>query len=139
MLACHLQVSKMTVVFQDLQQPGNPLNGRKLNSVVSMVAIYYGLRGRKPFLFELRGVAGFMLTVGFAGCSGSVQYSPCNGSPPYLMAVSDEEAEEGHCVEFLAGNSPTPIPRRFCLPISLVERIVREFIERGEKSSAVSW
>jgi hypothetical protein len=104
-----------------------------------MAEIYDGLKDRKPFLFELRGDNGFMLTVGFAGDKGSVQYSPCNGSPPYVMAVSDENVDGEKCVEFLAGNTPTPISRRFCLPIRVVERIVREFIERGETSEFVGW
>lgn len=104
-----------------------------------MAEIYRSLDGRKPFLFELRGETGFMLTVGFAGDSGSVQYSPSDGSPPYLMAVLDGDAENEICVEFLAGNTPTPIPQRFCLPISVVERIIHEFIERGARPGAVSW
>ena len=129
----------MKVVFEDLQESENPLNGKAFESAAAVSDTLQTLRDRKPFLVELRGDNGSMLTVGVAGDVGSVQYSPGDGSPPYHMAVSDEETEEGKFVEFLAGNTPTPIPRRFCLPISLVERIVREFIEREEKSRAVNW
>jgi hypothetical protein len=129
----------MTAIFQDLQQPENPLNGRQVNSAISIAEICRGLSKRKPFLFELRGDNGFMLTVGFAGNIGSVQYSRCDGLPPYLMAVSSEVIEAGESVDFLAGNTPTPIPRRFCLAFDLVERIASEFVEHGKKSAVVSW
>jgi hypothetical protein len=138
-LVCNLQDNEMITFFQDLQLPDNPLNGRQLDSAASMAEIYQSLRTRKPFLFELRGENGFMLTIGFAGDTGSAQHSPCDGSPPYLMAISDEIVKEGDCVAFLAGNTPTPIPRRFCLPISTVEQIICEFIESGEKFKKVTW
>jgi hypothetical protein len=129
----------MTVVFQDLQEVNNPLNGRQLKSAASMAELWYDLGGRKPFLFELRGDNGFMLTVGYAGDTGSVQYSSCDGSRPYLLATSDESMEDSTYVEFLAGNTPTPIPRRFCLPIGLLAGIFREFVERGERSGSLAW
>lgn len=129
----------MTAVFQDLQRPDNPLNGSQLIVAASLLDMCRSLKGRKPFLFELRGDNGFMLTIGFAGNVGSVQHSPCDGSPPYLMAISDEHMEDSKCLQFLAGDTPTPIPLRFCLPIAVVERIAHEFIEGGRRSEAVNW
>ncbi len=129
----------MRVIFQDLQQPDNPVNGKRLECAVAMMEVFQSLSGRKPFLFELRGENGFMLMVGFAGNCGSVQYSPSDGSPPYLMAVPDDVVDDGNFVEFLAGNTPTPIARRFCLPIEQIEKIAYDFIEQGDKSGEVTW
>jgi len=80
----------MSLTFEDLQQLDNPMNGAHLETVAAIAELFRSLRERKPFLFELRGDNGFMLTVGFAGNCGSMQYSPSNGSPPYLMAVADD-------------------------------------------------
>jgi Immunity protein Imm1 len=129
----------MRVVFNDLQQLDNPMNGKTLESAVSITEALQLLSGRRPFLFELRAENGFTLTVGFAGNCGCVQHRASNGSPPYLMALSDENADDGQAIEFLAGNTPTPIPRRFCLPIKSVEHIASEFIERGNKLEDVHW
>jgi hypothetical protein len=129
----------MSVTFHDLQQLDNPMNGARLETVAAITELFRSLRERKPFLFELRGSNGFMLTIGFAGNCGSVQYSPRDGSPPYLMAVADDAVDDGKFVEFLAGNTPTPIPRRFCLPTDQVEKIAAEFLTHGGKSGAIAW
>lgn len=59
--------------------------------------------------------------------------------PPYLMAVGSDAADDGGFVEFLAGGTATPVPRRFCLPIGRVERIASDFLTHGGKSDTVSW
>lgn len=128
------------VHFIDLQEPDSPLSGKAVESAASMSAIYQSLSGRKPFLFELRRDSGSMLTVGFSSDRGCVQYSSSDGSPPYFMAVSDGDSEiEDEYIQFLAGNTPTPIPIRYSLPMSLVERITAEFIDNGERLQAVAW
>lgn len=129
----------MSATLHDLQQLDNPMNGARLETTAAIAGLFRSLRERKPFLFELRGDNGFMLTVGFARNCGSVQYSPSDGSPPYLMAVADDAVDDGKFVEFFAGNTPTPIPRRFCLPADEVEKIVAEFVTHDGKSEAVAW
>jgi hypothetical protein len=130
---------RMRVLFQDLQESANPLNGRSLESPASISDALRLLNYRQPFLFELRGDNGFMLTIGFAGNCGSIQRSPSDGSPPYLMAVLNGNAGDSGCVEFLAGNTPTPIPHRFCVPIEVVEQVASEFVKHGGRSGAVNW
>jgi hypothetical protein len=127
----------MMAVFQDMEQAANPMNGTRLASPVGIGAFFHSLAGRKPFMFELRGENGFMLTIGIAADCGTVQYSPSGGLPPYMMAVGDE-IDEG-VVEFLAGGTPTPIPKRFCLPLYRVQKIVQDFLTHGDKSDAVTW
>lgn len=127
------------VVFRDLQELENPMNGSRLPSAFAIAAAFRSFAGRKPFLFELERNDGSVLTIGFGGNYGCVQHSATGGSPPYLMALGDEDADDGKFLEFLAGNTPTPIPQRFCLPIEQVVKIVSEFIEYGTKSKAVTW
>ncbi len=54
----------MSVTFHDLQQLDNPMNGARLETVAAITELFRSLRERKPFLFELRGSNGFMLTIG---------------------------------------------------------------------------
>lgn len=129
----------MKFIFKDLQQSDNPLNGKAFASVAEMVDLLRLMGCRKPFLFELRGDNGFMLTVGFADELGTAQHSPNDGSPPYFMAMSNESVEDSGYLEFLAGNTPTPIPRRFVLPMSLIKQAASDFIGDGKKSGAVNW
>ena len=128
----------MNVVFQDLQQLNNRMNNTSLATASEIASLFRSLVGRKPFMFMLNGENGFMLTIGFANDCASVQYSASDGSPPYLMAVTNE-FDDGEFVEFLAGNTPTPIPRRFCLPTEQVLGIASAFVERGARPNAVVW
>jgi immunity protein Imm1 of predicted polymorphic toxin system len=129
----------MTATFNDLQQPTNVLDGTRLQSVDAVASLLKSFRGRAPFLFELRGDNGMMLTIGFAGECGTVQYASASGAPRYLMAVSRDAVDDGDVVEFLAGNTPSPISKRFCMPIKDVLDIIRVFLSRGDKSAGVDW
>jgi hypothetical protein len=132
----------MTAIFQDLQQLDSIMNGVRLTNVSEVITLFRSLAGRKPFLFELQSENGFTLTIGLAQDCASVQYSSSDGLPPYLMALASDTSETGNedaCVEFLAGNTPTPIPRRFCLPIQQVEEIVKGFLIGGVRSEAICW
>lgn len=127
----------MIAVFQDFEQRANPKNGTSVTSPAEVAAFFRSLAGRKPFMFELRGEDGFILTIGLAADCGTVQYSPDDGLPPYLMAVASDAMTDGEFVEFLAGGTPTPIPRRFCLPLNRVQKIVQDFLTHGGSSDAV--
>ena len=97
------------------------------------------LKNHEPFLFELRGENGFKITIGLADNCGCIQYSSSEGWPPYMMALANESSEDDGYIEFLAGDTPTPISRRFCLPINDVERIASDFLMHGEKSDVTHW
>jgi len=129
----------MSAILRDLQQSDNPLNGAELESASELDGVFRSLADRKPFLFELQRNDGSILTVGFGGSYGCVQHSNVGGSPPYLMALGDQQDDDDKFLEFLAGNTPTPIPKRFCLPIKQVIEIIAEFMEHGAKSKNVSW
>lgn len=129
----------MSIIFKDLQEPGNPLNGTQIDSAQEFRGILRRLAKRTPFLFELRSDKGYRLTIGYAGQEGCAQYSASDGSPPYLMATSSQSLGEPDFVQFLAGDTPTPIPGRFCLPINVIEHVAKDFIEGAKRSEAVGW
>ena len=129
----------MNVIFEDLQQLDNSKNGMQLATEPEIASLFRSFIGRKPFLFSLCGENGFMLTIGLANDCASVQYSSSDGLPPYLMAVTDDMGEDDNFVEFLAGSTPTPIPRRLCLPVERVVEITNAFVTNGIKSDAVQW
>ncbi len=80
----------MNLLYWDLQQSDNPMNGRSLNSESGIAELFGSFGERRPFLFELRANNSFTLTIGFGGDYGTVQYSSSDGSPPYLMALADD-------------------------------------------------
>ena len=87
---------------------------------------------------------GFKLLIGIGGALGCVQYSSSDGSPPYLVAVAKDrqyldDDQSDLQVEFLAGDTPTPIPMRRCLPYQLVKQLVVFFFRTGDRSPDVLW
>ena len=127
------------VSFYDLEQTGNPMNGEQFHTAADIANLFDRLIGRTPFVFELRNEDRSMLTVGIARDHGFVQYGACDGSPPYWVALANEPAVEDDFTEFLAGGTPTPIHQRFQLPIESVRTIANDYLERGLKSTTVSW
>jgi hypothetical protein len=96
------------------------------------------LSGRKPFYCELRQES-YKLSICIRGELGSVQHSPANGSPPYMMAVTPERHNPNEEVEFVIGNEATPLSARHALPLSIVKQIVVRFFETEDRSKAVLW
>lgn len=129
----------MNTTFHDLQDKYNSLNGFSVRDEQELDALLQSFRERQPFFFELVGENGITLLIGYGPDMGCVQHSTSDGEPPYLMALSEETMENEPFVNFLTGNTPTQIPRRFCLPIDRVQKIVQDFLSHGEKSSEVEW
>src|SRR5262249_9341652 len=108
--------STMIVRFLAQQDESNPLNGLIMADNEHLPRILASLRTRKPFWAQLFGDNGYNLMVGIGGTSGCVQYSRSDGNSPYLVAVAaNPTAEEGD-IEFLCGNTPTPVSKRYILP-----------------------
>jgi hypothetical protein len=129
----------MKIEFFDLQDEANPLNGTKLATEGELSSLIEGLRSRPPFFCELIGENEFKLLVGIGHDVGCIQHSSCDGNPPYLMATSNSVFNPNDCVEFLIGNTPTPVPRCYCLPMELVKQITNHFVETGERRANVHW
>ena len=129
----------MHAAFHDIKDKHIGLCGSRVRNEQELDALLQSFKDRRPFLFELVGENGTSLLIGYGPDMCCVQHSTSDGEPPYLMALSDETMENEPFVDFLTGNTPTPIPRRFCLPIDRVQKIVQYFLSHGEKSSAVEW
>ena len=131
----------MNAIFQDLQHPRNPCNGKMFNDRRSIVALLDELRHiGPPFMFQLVGDNAFNLTVGIDRDFGCVQYSANDGSPPYLMATATAEGDSNQRdMEFLVGDTLTPIDGRYRLSFNIVMEIVADFVTTGKRSNNVSW
>jgi len=129
----------MTVKVFDRQNESNPLNGRVVEHDDELLQILESFRSRPAFFAELVGENGYNLLVGVAGATGSVQYSRDDGTPPYLMALGSDRESPGEYLEFLTGDTPTPVPRRYGLPLDLVKEVAVYFRQTGQCSPAIPW
>jgi hypothetical protein len=129
----------MKAVFNDMQDHSSTLNGATVRDREELFAQLDSVRDREPFGCELEGENGFKLTLGIGKDAGFVQHSPADGNTPYLVAVAPDKYCDQDYVEFLVGDTPTPIPQRFCIPFEMVKEIAAHFVETGELSSAFCW
>jgi hypothetical protein len=127
----------MSATFRDHENPSNPWNGRRVTSS-EVGQLLRSLQTREPFLCSLEADSGTLL-VGVGRELGCIQFTPKNGGPPYLMATTGSMDNGDEYVEFLSGGTPSPIPRRYCLPWPLVERTVAAFLDQGFFPSDLQW
>lgn len=132
----------MKLRFFDRQHLSNSLNGSTICDVSQLENILDRLRIREAFV-ELEGENGYKLTIGIADTIACVQHSRIDGELPYLVAVaptnniSDDHDED--YVEFLIGNTPTPIPTRNCISLELLKPIAIEFLTTGNRLETIRW
>jgi hypothetical protein len=129
----------MAVQLFDFQDKTNPLHGARIDDREALLKVLDGLRSREPFLCELVGENGYKLLLGVARTIGCAQYSPSDGSTPYLMAVATSEQDSNEDMEFLCGDTPSPVARRYCVPFETAKQIAGHFIETGNRWPGVSW
>ena len=129
----------MKTQFFDRQDPHNPANGRVVMSPAELRALLETMRDRPPFFAELIGDNGFKLLLGLGGGEGCVQFSPLDGSPPYLTTVGSDLPVPGEVMEFLISDTPTPVPRRFCVPYETVLQVADAFVLTGSRRGDVRW
>jgi hypothetical protein len=129
----------MTVEFFDRQDKSSPFNGTKIATGAELSKVIDDLRSRSPFFCELLGANGYKLLLGVGKDGGCIQYSASDGSPPYLMVTTASETAEDDYFEFLIGNVPTPVPRRYCVSFDLMKKIAISFVQTGLRDSSVCW
>lgn len=125
--------------FFDRQDPRNPANGRVITNSEELRSVLAAVRRRPPFFGELIGDNGFKLLLGLGRNEGCAQFSSADGSAPYLMAVGPSLNHRDGEVSFLIGDTPTPVPGRYCLPYEAVVDIADVFVQTGRRKSDVSW
>ena len=126
----------MRAQYFDLNDMTNPLSGRWLTDLRE---VFERLHERTPFFAELIGDNGFKLLLGLGQKVGFAQFSSSDDEPPYLVAISDASAPAEGDVDFFIGGTATPMPRRLCLPISVIAEIAETFLLTGERKPGVSW
>jgi len=128
----------MMVRFVDRQDSSNPDNERSVSDSRALLDVLDRQTARTPFFCELIGANGYTLLIGIANEVGCAQYSRTDGNPPYFMAVGKNSEGEQY-VEFLIGDTGTPVDERYCLPFSVIKSIACHFTDTGEKLESVRW
>ena len=126
------------VVFSDLEESSNPLNGMRLKNQTELEEVLERLRYREPFFFELAGDNGYELLVGI-GDLGCVQYRRHDGAGLYQVALAPSAHDVDGYYEFLAGGTSTPVSKRYCMSVEQVKQIIFYFLETGACSPEFSW
>jgi hypothetical protein len=129
----------LRITFFDRQNPSNPLNSTVVITTTELLDILNSLKGRQPFFCELVGENGFNLLLGVGGDISCAQYSPSDGSTPYLMATLGKGGDADDYAEFLINNTLTPIPFRYCIRFETAKEIAAHFLKTGERSHLVVW
>jgi hypothetical protein len=129
----------MIVRILDQQNESSSINGLVVTSDEQLSEVLESARTRQPFFAGLIGENGYQLLIGIGGSFGCTQYSRSDGEPPYLVAVSPARIIGHDHIEFLAGNTPTPISSRYILPFEKVKEIASYFRATGTRSPDVSW
>jgi hypothetical protein len=96
--------------------------------------LLYLLVEQEPKVFVLEMAINAMFTIGIGLPYGFVQFSK-NNEPPYLIATVEESLggiDWDEEVEFMAGGTPTPIAKRWCLPYDQVVKTITHFFQNNE-------
>ncbi len=130
----------MKATFQDLQNEGNPRNGTVFSDREMVASLFDDLRKiEPPFMCQFTGDNGFNLMIGVARDFGCAQHSSNDGVPPFLMAVSKGDLSGRSEMEFLVGDTPTPIDGRYQVAFDDLREVAAEFVATGKRSNRVSW
>ena len=129
----------MTTRFFDRQESSNPRHGKVIEDSESLATAIDELRERPASFCELESQNGFKLLMGIGRDRGCAQYSTADGGPPYLMALDDNRTDTDDYMEFLIGNTDTPVQMQYCLPIDQIKAIAREFVTTGKRSPRFQW
>lgn len=130
----------MNAIFVDFQNDNNPRNGEVINSLTKAQSLLDELRGiRPPIMCQLNGDNGFELVFGIDRDTGCAQYSSNDGTPPFLMAISEVGSSRRDDIVFLVGDTPTPINGRYRIAFDELREIVAEFVTTGQRSAKVAW
>lgn len=123
--------------FLDTQDDKHPRNGTVVPDAGDLARLMGSLRTRRPFFFMLKGDRGRTLLVGMGPRVGCAQYSDDRALA--TMAVAPGGGVLDHFVDFLTGDTPTPVPGRYCMPLPDVQRIATWFIENKTQDPGFSW
>ncbi len=94
--------------------------------------------GNKIFILDSMGFGS--LTLGVGKSYGFAEFINQNSETPYLITYNKNlDAEEESYIDFDSGGTPTPIPLRYCLPISTIIEIANFFFVNKSLPKNVVW
>ena len=129
----------MTCTLYDRQHSGTlAYSGMPVESAEEVESFLRRVDGETAFIVELIASAGERLMIGAGAPVSFVQYTGKDGIPPYLCAVANPMTRNDD-VEFLIGDTPTPIPAQFCIPFEGALEIAKEFCSSGKRSEKFRW
>lgn len=119
--------------FQESVEPIHISNEEKLRKELKR------FKGNDPGkLIDLNSPSGDYLTLGIGASGGCVMFTPASLEPPYLVACGPSDDYETS-VEFLRGDTPTPIPLAYVLSVEEVIDIAVYFFLNGSLPKTVEW
>src|SRR5258708_4804550 len=93
---------------------------------------------REPGIVDLVSPNGVRLQLGLGGQYACAQLVPANNLPPYLVALAPQiTASDG--VEFLLGDTPTPVAPEQCISVADGMLIAEYFFETGKPHLGFRW
>jgi hypothetical protein len=90
-----------------------------------------------PFIVDVI-VHGYEVSLGLGLPESFVHITAESGQPPYFITVGQSSAP-GVVAFYLHGAHHTEIARRNLISTPDAIRVIREFLERGERSATVEW
>lgn len=129
----------MSAQFFDQNNDSNPYNGTVLIDGAAAKALLKSNVSNKPFFAELISDHQTKLLIGLGPKIACAQFSTSNDDPPYLMASLESERMQSGFAEFLIEGTPSEVPRRLCVPLSVLLDVAAHFVETGERSPIVDW
>lgn len=129
----------MNVTYENGQDERDPLDGCLIGSSGELGSLLEDARTKPPFFARFTCDNGFELLVGIGADVGCVQSSRSYGESSNLMAVSRNPSMKRGYVEFLTGNTPTPVAARYIISFDELKEVILYFLQTGERSDAVVW
>ncbi len=123
------------VRWSEADPPVEVAGGKDLEDCLLSVAAK--CRPALPIIAQVY-VHGFEVGLGLGLPESFVHVERESGQPPYIITVGAPEAE-GVVAFYLHGQHHTEIPRRNLISTPEALRVVRDFFERGSRSTSVEW
>jgi len=110
----------------------------KISDQKELEEFFHTFPDREPFYCEFVK-SDYKLSVCVRRDLGSVQHSPANGDPPYMVAITTAPHDPNDEVEFFIGSELTLLSARHAVPLDTAKEIIRYFLETGQRSPVVPW
>ena len=109
-----------------------------VTSVGQLRKLLMDLSTKEPGTVNLESTAGDLLQLGIGGKFAFAQFTTNEDKPRYLCA-KPEMIRAMEDVEFLCGDTPTPISPGLCISFEDALKIAEYFFEKGGRDSSFEW